>query len=37
MTLQGFSSPLYSRTCGEVDIGPLVVPTMTFGMAEETL
>jgi hypothetical protein len=34
MTLQGFSSPLHSRTCGEADIGPLVVPAMAFGMAK---
>lgn len=37
MTLQGFSSPLHSRTCGEADIGPLVVLAMAFGMAKETL
>jgi hypothetical protein len=37
MTLQGFSYPLYSRMCGEADIGPLVVPAMAFGMAKETL
>jgi hypothetical protein len=36
MTLQGFSSPLHPRRCGEADIGPLVVLTMAFGMATET-
>jgi hypothetical protein len=36
MTLQGFSSPLHPRRCGETDISPLVVLTMAFGMATET-